>query len=172
MSSADAAPSGFNGFLEQAGLNIVEFAICLAFWVGMIILSSVMSLGDILSKSLPAIASTPLHLPVARPLRCADTVPSTSFYSQASDPLLSSSTASPRCLSTCLLLSLLLASWQWPFASSNSARQSRSRCSWSFARSRAQREGEYRLKTDSMRDPYECVPYGACAPEPREPDVR
>ena len=50
MSSAEAAPSSFNGFLEQTGLNIVEFAICLAFWVGMAILSSIMSIGDVLSK--------------------------------------------------------------------------------------------------------------------------
>ena len=102
MSSAEAAPSGFNGFLEQAGLNVVEFAICLAFWVGVAILSSVVSMGDILSKYLPAILQTHLHL-LAADASLRSHGPPPLALSQASGRSLSSSTASPRRPSTCLL---------------------------------------------------------------------
>ena len=47
--TAPGASGGFGGFLDAAGLNIVEFAICCAFWAGLAILSSIMSLADILS---------------------------------------------------------------------------------------------------------------------------
>ena len=64
--NGEAQASGgmsFGSFLEQSNLNVVEFAICAAFWVGMLMMSSMISLSDFLSET-PAMTQAIAH---ARP---------------------------------------------------------------------------------------------------------
>ena len=51
---ADGAPTGFNKLLSDMNLNIAEFGLLVAFWVGMTIVSSFIGVDHVLSARAPA----------------------------------------------------------------------------------------------------------------------
>ena len=63
MSDGDVAP--VPGFMEQIGVNVVEFGVLAAFWVGVAILTSLYGLEDVLGTPRRAVSrvAAPIWLP-------------------------------------------------------------------------------------------------------------